>query len=157
VAQEAFGIAYRKLGALDDPAAFPGWFAAIVRTACSRHTRVRGLAVASLDGVEVPEPSDGDLAAVVAHRDEVRRLGDAVEALPEPERAVVALHYLGDLPYAEVAAFLGISVAAAKKRAFVARRRLEEALPMSTEAFAAARPSRSPRFRDTILLFVAIR
>ena len=41
----------------------------------------------------------------------------AVERLPEGERCVVALHHLAEMPYAEVAAFLGITVAAAKKRA----------------------------------------
>ena len=44
----------------------------------------------------------------------------AVERLPEGERCVVALHHLAGMPYAEVAAFLGITVSAAKKRAWSA-------------------------------------
>ena len=53
---------------------------------------------------------------------------------------MIALHYLGDLTYPELAAFLGISVAAAKKRAFTARRRLEEMLPMATDALVSGPP-----------------
>ena len=156
-AQEAFGIAFRKLADLEDPDAFPGWFATLVRTACSRRTRVKRLAVASLEGVDVADIRQRDPATIVADADEQQHIRVAVEALPEAERAVIALHYLGDLSYPEVAAFLDITVAAAKKRAFTARRRLEEMLPMATDALAAARPSRTDRFRDTIRLFVAIR
>jgi RNA polymerase sigma factor (sigma-70 family) len=156
-AQDAFGIAYRKLDDLDEPAAFPGWFAAIVRTACSRRSRKKTVPSVPLDGAEPVDPAQRDPAAVVAERDEHDRLRRAVETLPEAERAVVALHYLGDLSYPEVAEFLGITVPAAKKRAFSARRKLEARLPMTTDALSAARPSRTDQFRDTILLFVAIR
>jgi RNA polymerase sigma factor (sigma-70 family) len=156
-AQEAFGLAFRRLADLEDPDAFPGWFATLVRTACSRRARRKRLTVGSLDGVEIADPSQRDPAAVVADADEQHHVRAAIESLPEPERAVIALHYLGDLTYPELAAFLGISTAAAKKRAFTARRRLEELLPMATDALSAARPSRSDRFRDTVLLFVAIR
>jgi RNA polymerase sigma factor (sigma-70 family) len=157
IAQDAFGIAFRKLADLHEADAFPGWFAAIVRTACSRRSRAKRLANTSFDGFEIVDPELTDPAALVVAADEQARVRVAVEALPEPERAVVALHYLGDLTYPEIAAFLDITVAAAKKRAFTARRRLEELLPMATDALAAARPSRTDRFRDTILLFIAIR
>ncbi len=68
----------------------------------------------------------------------------------------MALHYLAEMPYAEVADFLDITVAAAKKRAWSARARLKELVPMVSDALAAARPSRSEAFRDTILLFQCI-
>ena len=157
-AQEAFGLAFRKLDDLEDPDAFPGWFATLVRTACSRRTAREaargGLARRHRRGRPAPARSRGARRRLPTSSDHVRA---AIEALPEPERAVIALHYLGDLTYPELAAFLGISAAAAKKRAFTARRRLEELLPMATDALSAARPSRSDRFRATILLFVAIR
>jgi RNA polymerase sigma-70 factor, ECF subfamily len=38
-AQEAFLLAATHIGGLRDPAAFPGWFARVVRTACSRRLR----------------------------------------------------------------------------------------------------------------------
>ena len=147
VAQEAFGLAYRNFADLQDPRAFPGWFSTLIRTASARRTRRRQLALVPLDGVEIAD-SDKDPASVVTDDEDSVRLRAAVELLPEPERAVVALHYLGDLPYRDVAAFLGIGLSAAKKRAFTARRRLKETLPMVTEALRAARPSRGERFRE---------
>src|SRR5256885_12721011 len=58
--QEAFALAFRHLDELAEPAAFPGWLARLVRTACARQHRtsrpaavpledVRGLATAGPD------------------------------------------------------------------------------------------------------------
>jgi RNA polymerase sigma factor (sigma-70 family) len=44
-------------------------------------------------------------------------LREAVAALAPKQREAVVLHYLGDLPYAEVAAEMGGSVAAARRNA----------------------------------------
>ena len=95
------------------PRAFPGWFSTLIRTATARRTRRRQLALVPLDGVEIAD-SDKDPTSVVTDDEDSVRLRAAVELLPEPERAVVALHYLGDLPYSDVAAFLGIGLSAAK-------------------------------------------
>src|SRR5918997_2240361 len=53
-AQEAFLSAYRNLGALRVPGAFPGWLRRIVRTHCLRLRRARTPACLPLD--EVPGP-----------------------------------------------------------------------------------------------------
>ena len=42
-AQEAFIVAWQKLGQLREPAAFPGWFKRIVLTQCNRLTRCMAL------------------------------------------------------------------------------------------------------------------
>ena len=163
IAQEAFVLAFRHIDGLQDPAAFPAWLLRLVRTATNRRTRRRRPATVPLDAVSrddgpgalvdpAPGPEEVVLAAVEAA--EVRA---AVERLPEGERCVVALHHLAGMPYAEVAAFLGITVPAAKKRAWSARTRLKELLPMVADALAAARPSGTESFRDTILLFQALR
>lgn len=163
IAQEAFVLAFRHLGELEDPAAFPAWLLRLVRTATNRRTRRRRLATMPLDaepGDEGPDaltdPSAGPDEVVLAAT-EASEVRAAVERLPEGERCVVALHYLAEMPYAEVATFLGITVSAAKKRAWSARARLKELLPMVTDALTAARPSGTEEFRDTILLFQAIR
>jgi RNA polymerase sigma-70 factor, ECF subfamily len=163
IAQEAFVLAFRHLDSLEDPAAFPAWLLRLVRTATNRRTRRRRFAVVPLDA-ERGDAGPGALVDSAAGPDEVvlaatvaTEVRAAVERLPEGERCVVALHHLADMPYAEVAAFLGITVAAAKKRAWSARGRLKQLLPMVTDALAAARPSGTEGFRDTILLFQAIR
>jgi len=44
-------------------------------------------------------------------------LWDAVRALPDKQRQCVAYHYLGGLPYAEIAAIVGGTTAAARRAA----------------------------------------
>jgi RNA polymerase sigma factor (sigma-70 family) len=156
-AQDAFVIAYANLGSLEDPAAFPAWFRTVVRTACNRRHRTAHRDMSTIDDLDVADHAQPEPAAHVERADDERAVRAAVEALPAGERAVVALHYLGDMPYADVARFLGISEPAAKKRAWSARARLKGMLPMAADALAAARPSRTPEFRDTVLLFAAIR
>ena len=156
IAQEAFALAFRHVGSLEDPSAFPAWLLRLVRTAAGRRTRRRRPETVPLDTVPLVDVRSGpeDLAVAASEAAQVRA---AVERLPEGERCVVALHHLAGLPYAEVANFLGISVSAAKKRGWSARARLKELLPMVTDALAAVRPSGTETFRDTILLFHAIR
>jgi len=163
IAQDAFVLAWRHLNGLQDATAFPAWLLRLLRTATSRRTRRPQVPTTPLERLladegpaAVPDPRTGPEEVVVAAT-ESSRVRAAVERLPEGERCVVALHHLAGLPYAEVAAFLGISVPAAKKRAWSARARLKELLPIVTDAFTAARPSRTEAFRDTILLFQAIR
>jgi RNA polymerase sigma-70 factor (ECF subfamily) len=157
VAQDAFGEAFRSLGGLRDPQAFTAWFTTVVRSAGSRRLRRRELTTAPLDDADALSTSHAGPEAVVVAADEARRVRAAVESLPVGERAVVALHYLGDFSYPEVADFLGITPAAAKKRAHSARRRLEELYAMDTDTVRDARPSRTTTFRDHVLLFRAIR
>lgn len=158
-AQDAFAVAFDRIEDLRDLDAFPGWFAALVRTACSR--RQRTTTETPRESMELLDhataPSAQEPGRVVARAQEAERVREAVEALPEHERTVIALHYLAELAYPELARFLGITESAARKRAHSARRRLKEALTMTTEQLSAARPSRSPRFRNEIALFAAIR
>ena len=163
IAQEAFVLAFKHIADLQDPSAFPAWLQRLIRTATNRRARRRRLPVVSLDAMPGHELT-GALMDRTAGPDEIvlatidaAELRAAVERLPEGERCVVALHYLAEMPYTEVAAFLGITVAAAKKRGWSARTKLKELVPMISDAFAAARPSSSETFRDTILLFQSIR
>jgi len=61
----------------------------------------------------VPEQSRGGDVHELPD-DELR---DALTALPPKQRAAVVLHYLGDLPYADVAVALDTSAAAARRSA----------------------------------------
>jgi RNA polymerase sigma factor (sigma-70 family) len=61
-------------------------------------------------------------------------LWDAVRTLPEKQRQAVAYRYVADLPYAEVAAAMGTSEAAARRNAADGVRSLRRRLPeRSTE------------------------
>jgi len=163
IAQEAFAQAVRHIASLEDPHAFPAWLLTLVRTANNRRTRRRRLATDPLDTVGVRGRAallvdqDGGPEQAVLASSEAAQVRNAIERLPESERCVVALHYLAGMAYTDVAEFLDISVPAAKKRAWSARKRLKELLPMTTDALAAARPSGTKTFRGTILVFQAIR
>lgn len=163
IAQESLVLAIRNIAALEDPAAFPGWLLRLVRTATNRWARRRRHPTASLDAAPGDDSSSpvaataGSPEEAVASLAEAAQVRAAVEQLPEGERCIVALHYLAGMPYADVAEFLNISIPAARERAWTARARMKETLPMVTDALAAARPSRTNQFRDTILVFQAIR
>ncbi len=164
IAQEAFATAARHIGSLEDPMAFPAWLLTLVRSATTRRARRRRHGTEPLDalgddhrGVAATGGQDGEPERTVIARAEAAQVRQLIEELPEGERCVVALHYVADMPYTDVAAFLGISVSAAKKRAWAARTRLKEQLPVATDALVAARPSRTTEVRDSILVFQAIR
>jgi len=155
IAQEAFRLAYLHLSELEEPAAFGAWFARVVRTACSRQQRRHQLPSAPLsDAAEAlasPEVEDP-----LVKSEEEAAIRSAVEALPDSERVVIALFYLAELGYPQIAEFLGIGLSSAKKRGATGRRRLKELLPMTAEILSQTRPSRTNELRDTVLLFSAI-
>ena len=61
--------------------------------------------------------------AVSSMRSELRLVLEALQGLPEVDRAVLLMHVQDDMPYAEIAAALGLSVAAVKVK--VHRSRIE--------------------------------
>jgi RNA polymerase sigma-70 factor (ECF subfamily) len=64
---------------------------------------------------------------VTAERnDDVRALMDAMQMLPDGERAAFLLRFQQELPYDEIARILGISLSAAKVRVHRARLKLTE-------------------------------
>ena len=90
-AQEAFVLAWQKLGQLREPAAFPGWFKRIVLTQCNRLTRCKRLQVLPLEaGVNTSTNEPGP--HFNAERQElVTKVLQAINALPENERLVTTL------------------------------------------------------------------
>ena len=121
-AQAAFLSAWLHRDDLREPQAFGGWLRTIVRTECSRIARRTRLVTVPIDTAfaERPEPSTGDT------RDwELRQhLLKAINALPEPDRALIALRYLSDFSYEEIRGFLELPLSTVKKRLHDARKRL---------------------------------
>jgi RNA polymerase sigma factor (sigma-70 family) len=149
-AQEAFVEAYRELGSLREPAAFPAWLATIVFKQCDRITRRKRLPVAGLDAaldVASPEPSPHE----ALERGETRALVQrAVAALADHEREVVLLYYMGERSHAEIAEFLGVTTNTVKTRLYAARRRLRRSMDEIESGLHAARPSSDPRFAERV-------
>ncbi|MET0729115.1 MAG: RNA polymerase sigma factor [Acidimicrobiales bacterium] len=117
--QETVIAALRAYPDLRDGTNLRGWLFTIAHRKVIDHHRAtsrRPAPVAELPPVGVdPAPLvDGDLWSAVA-------------LLPDKQRAAIALRYLGDLPYAEIAAAIGCSEAAARQnvRAGLAGLRVE--------------------------------
>jgi RNA polymerase sigma factor (sigma-70 family) len=149
-AQEAFVEAYRELSALRDPAAFAAWFRTIIFKHCDRMTRRKRHPVAALDDaleVASPEPSPHEALELQETRASV---WNAIAALPEAERAVVLLYYMGEHSQAVIAEFLNITANAVKTRLYSARKRLRNHMERVEESLNAARPSGDSRFAEKV-------
>lgn len=146
VAQDAFIEAFLCLGQLREPSAFPAWLRRIVRKHCDRRTRGKVIRASETTTAalrdDAPSPGDAPLDRGWLLR--------AIAELPEYERVTVALHYLGDEPQRDVAAFLGLPLSTIKKRLHSARVRLREReRHMQTVA--------TNRLGDRIAFFLAVR
>lgn len=123
VLQDALVTAFCRLGQLREPAAFGGWFRAIVATEAKvwlRRQRLVKRAAMVLDAEA--EPRSPDPTAPAGARLAGQRLWAAVGELPEPQRCVVLLHYLSGFSETEAAAFLQIPVSTVHGRLQQARR-----------------------------------
>jgi RNA polymerase sigma-70 factor (ECF subfamily) len=125
-AQEGWAEIVRGIGRLDDERAFPAWAYRIVSRRCAKQigaaVRRRELGEAAL---AEPEPEDAQAPGAALEHE---RLRAAVRALPEEQRAAVALFHFEEMSVAEVAVALDVPVGTVKTRLMHARRKLRAAL-----------------------------
>jgi RNA polymerase sigma factor (sigma-70 family) len=116
--QETVISALRAYPDLRDGTNLRGWLFTIAHHKVIDHHRATNRRPVPVE--EVPERG----VAAVGHDDE---LWAAVATLPDKQRGAIALRYLGDLPYAEIAVALDCSEAAARQnvRAGLASLRVE--------------------------------
>ncbi|MEM1063106.1 MAG: sigma-70 family RNA polymerase sigma factor [Planctomycetota bacterium] len=140
VTQETFLNAYRNAGSFRGEAAFRTWLLRIARHAGVsrlRATKRRGELGRSAPGGDVGDAADRAntalpdpaVAADVADRRRVVR--DAIDALPEDQRAVVLLREVEGLDYDAIAAALEVPVGTVRSRLHRAR----EALRLKLEPY----------------------
>ena len=130
ITQETFLKAYQKLHTLKDWRHFPGWLYRIASRFCLMWHRKQRLVPQPLDTVEKHHM---DTLAWAKHTDQRTRqaVRDALETLPENQRTVLTLHYLGGMTCEEIAQFIGTSRGAVLDRLYRARCQLkEEMIPM---------------------------
>src|SRR5919107_1492870 len=101
-AQESFITAWQSLQQLRTPEAFPGWLRRVVLTRCNRLTRGKRLQFVPLErAADTPSASPDPHEA--ADQREVRgRVLEAIRALPEHERLVTTLFYVGEYTQADI-------------------------------------------------------
>ena len=116
VVQEAFLLAYDRLGQLTDPAGFPAWLAAIVRNQAlvwrRKRRRERSIPLASIAEPGLKPAADQG----TADDPDLDRLRRAMEQLAPDQQALLALRYEAGLNLADIAETLGISSENAGKR-----------------------------------------
>jgi RNA polymerase sigma-70 factor (ECF subfamily) len=110
--QVAWGVAWRRLGALRDPAAIRPWLVAIAANE-SRQVLRRRRTRPILDLSEAMDsPSDGDPADRIATVD----LARALRSLGPDDRTLLALRFAAGMDSTEIAAKLGLSPSGVRSR-----------------------------------------
>ncbi|MCE2412991.1 sigma-70 family RNA polymerase sigma factor [Candidatus Poribacteria bacterium] len=133
ITQDIFLNVYKKLQTLKNPNRFAGWLYVIATRRCIAWLKKKRISMESLDAMPPDELEELAYAQYHAeqqeevvserHREVVKRL---LQKLPESERTVVTLHYLGDMTCEDISKFLGVSPNTVKSRLHRARKRLKE-------------------------------
>lgn len=137
ITQDTFLQAYQKLSTLKDWRRFPGWFYTIASRFCLMWHRKNRLPMQSIDAVEKHHV---DALAQVKYANEQTRqtVHSALEELPESQRTVLTLYYLGGMTCREIARFMGTSRGAILDRLYRARLQLrKELIPMMRQTLGA--------------------
>lgn len=133
VTQDTFLQVYKKLPTLKDLHQFAGWLYVIANRRCLNWLRKQKSAMQSLEDTHVDEvdklsythylSEHREAVAEERRREVVKKL---LEKLPESERTVMTLFYLGEMTMKEISKFLGVSVKTISSRLSRARKRLRE-------------------------------
>ena len=160
IAQDAFLQAYKNLATLRNPNQFAGWLYVIANRLCLKWLQKKKTAVQSLDGTSVVEVEQSSYKRYVSEQRETEareRRHEIVEALletlPESERTVVTLYYLGEMTAKEIGNFLGVSVNTIKSRLRRARERLQAEEHLISETLGSVQLP--PNFIERIMQQVA--
>ena len=138
--QDVFLQVYKKLGTLKDPKCFAGWLYVIANRLTLNWIQRHKPAMQSLEET----PSEEIDTSSYTHYVTLEREADAaeqnseivkklLERLPESERTVVTLYYLGEMTVKEIGNFLGVSVNTIKSRLRRGRERLQEVESLVSE------------------------
>ena len=132
ITQDTFLQAHKKLGSLKNPNQFAGWLYVIADRLCKAWFRKKKLYTQSLEATSeetLEKAAYADYACEQREDAAVENLRKIVqklmEKLPESERTVMVLHYLGEMSCKEISKFLGVSRNTVKSRLRRARERLQ--------------------------------
>ena len=133
ITQDTFLQVYKKLSTLRNPNQFAGWLYVIANRRCLNWLRKQKTTMQSLEDTSVKEMekaaytryvSEERETAATQHRYEI--VEKLLARLPESERTVMTLYYLGEMTTKEISKFLGVSVKTISSRLLRARKRLQE-------------------------------
>ena len=134
ITQDVFLQVYQKLSTLKNPSQFAGWLYVIVDRLCINWLQRHKPAEQSLETTSIREIEEFSYACYVSEQRETEAIErryaivkKLLEKLPESERTVVTLYYLGEMTTKEIGKFLGVSGNTIKSRLRRARKRLLDA------------------------------
>lgn len=143
--QEILFRAWRHVGCLEEPAAFPGWLKAIAANACRSWFRKFRLDCKPLHACEeaasLRDPRPSPMEMVLAKERE-RAWRKALLSLPEANRLALLMHIWGGCSYDEIAAFAGVPLTTVEGRIHRARRQMRRVLNSSAYAELLGEPRR---------------
>ncbi|MDE0313426.1 MAG: sigma-70 family RNA polymerase sigma factor [Candidatus Poribacteria bacterium] len=139
ITQDTFLQAHKKLASLKNPSKFAGWLYVIADRLCTAWLRKKKLAMQSLETVSVEALEKTAYANYIAEQREEtsaeyhREIVDGLlEMLPESERTVIILHYLGEMSCEAIGKFLSVSPNTVKSRLQRGRNRLRISVDIKT-------------------------
>lgn len=119
VSQEVFVKVISRAHQYDGRAEVSSWLFAIAANACrDRRRRDRRAPVVPIDALPEPAARGDGVERVLMDRERRESVRRALAELSEEQREALVLARYHGLPYAEIAAVLGISVGAVKTRIF---------------------------------------
>ncbi len=141
IAQEAYLKAWQQLGRLQNTTSFLPWLRQITRNLARDHLRARRDRIVAGEAADIAIAQAADPDACPMQQiidDETGRVAaDLISDLPDESREVLLLYYREGGNSKQVAALLGLSDAAVRKRLSRARRSLREDLMARFQEFAA--------------------
>lgn len=133
ITQDTFLRAYRKLSSLRDPNRFDRWLNVIANRLCLNWIKRKKPEMQSLEEMSVEEIEESSYTHYVSEKQETEAtecfyeiVKKLLEKLPETERTVMTLYYLGEMTTKEISRFLGVSVNTITSQLQRARKRLQE-------------------------------
>ena len=141
ITQETFLQVYRKLATLKDPSQFPGWLYVLANRRCLAWLRKKRIQTQQLEETDITMVESTSYSRHIAAEQaesamETKRelVKNLLAKLKESDRTVLTLYYFGEMTYAEISEFLGVSVNTVATRVHRARERLKQYEPMIREA-----------------------
>ena len=133
ITQDTFLNAYKNLSTLKEPSQFAGWLYVIANRLCinwnqRNKSKMQSLASTPMEKIERSSYNRYMLEQREAEATERRHrlVKNLLEKLPESERTVMTLYYLGGMKSKEIGKFLGVSVHTVTSRLHRARKRLAQ-------------------------------
>ena len=133
ITQDIFLQVYNKLSTLKDPRQFAGWLYVMTSRHCSNWRRDNKSRLQLLETIAMDAVDKSAYARYISEQREAESVENRqklvkklIDKLPESERTVMTLYYLGEMTTREISRFLGVSVHTITSRLQRARRRLQQ-------------------------------